>query len=155
MTSLARLLLAGLAGIALTLPIAGATAPDETQKQLTERAQEAKKKLDAAQAASGAERQKMMQEHMKMMQDMMAQAQKSKPRDGATPEQKGEWMEEHMKLMHEMMAQMMGEQQMMMGGMRMQGMGMQDKSRKPAAQAKPKVNDQGAAHDHDTHQDKK
>ncbi len=117
-----RLLIAALAGITLSLPLSGIGAPDETQKQLIQRAQEAKKKLAAAQAAQGAERQKMMHEHMKMMQDMMAQMQKAKPRDGMKPEQMREWMDEHMKLMEEMMGQMTGEHRMMMQGGGMQGM---------------------------------
>jgi uncharacterized protein YicC (UPF0701 family) len=116
-----RLLIATLAGVTLVLPLSGIGAPDETQKQLIQRAQEAKKKLAAAQAAQGSERQKMMQEHMKMMQDMMAQMQKAKPRDGMKPEQMREWMDEHMKLMQEMMGQMMSEHRMMQGG-GMQGM---------------------------------
>ena len=94
--------------------------PDEAQKQLIQRAQEAKKKLTAAQGAQGAERQKMMQEHMKMMQDMMAQMQKAKPSAGMKPEQMREWIDEHLKLMHEMMGQMMQGHRMMMdmgGGM--------------------------------------
>lgn len=113
------------AAFVLALPLSGVTAPDETQKQLIQRAQEAKKKLAAAQAAQGAERQKMMQEHMKMMNEMMAQMQKAKPRAGMTPDQMREWMDEHMKLMQEMMSQMMGEHHMMMqgGSMGMQGMG--------------------------------
>ena len=113
------------AALVLALPLSGVAAPDETQKQLIQRAQEAKKKLAAAQAAQGAERQRMMQEHMKMMQDMMAQMQKAKPRSGMTPEQMREWIDEHLKLMNEMMSQMMGEHHMMMqgGAMGMQGMG--------------------------------
>ena len=117
-----RFLIAALAGMTLALPLSGIAAPDETQKQLIQRAQEAKKKLGAAQAAQGAERQKMMPEHMKMMQDMMAQMQKAKPRDGMKPEQMREWMDEHMKLMQEMMGQMMGGHRMMMQGGGMQGM---------------------------------
>ena len=119
-----RLLIAALAGFAFALPLAGITAPDEAQKQIIQRAQDAKKKLSAAQAASGAERQKMMQEHMKMMQDMMASMQKAKPRASMKPEQMREWMDEHMKLMDQMMDQMMGEHHMMMPGMGgMGGMG--------------------------------
>jgi hypothetical protein len=119
-----RLLLAAIAGMTLALPLSGISAPDESQKQLIQRAQEAKKKLAAAQAAQGTERQKMMQEHMTMMKDMMAQMQKAKPSAGMNPEQTREWMDEHMKLMQEMMSQMMGEHHMMMqgGGMGMQGM---------------------------------
>ena len=120
-----KLIVATLAALALAMPLAGIAAPDETQKQLIQRAQDAKKQLAAAQAARGAERQKMMQEHMKMMQQMMVQMEKAKPRAGMKPEQMREWMDEHMKLMQEMMGQMMDEHHMMMqgGGMGMGGMG--------------------------------
>ena len=113
-----------IASVLFALPLAGVAAPDESQKALIQKAQDAKKKLTAAQAASGAERQKMMQEHMKMMQPMMAQMQKAKPGAGTSSEQKQEWIDEHLKLMQEMMSQMMGEHHMMMqgGGMGMQGM---------------------------------
>jgi uncharacterized protein YicC (UPF0701 family) len=111
-----------LAVFALAMPLSGVAAPDEAQKQLIQRAQEAKKKLAAAQSAQGPERQKMMQEHMKMMQDMMAQMQKAKPRGGMTPDEMREWIDEHMKLMREMMGQMMDEHHMMMQGGGMQGM---------------------------------
>ena len=118
-----------LAVFALVLPLSTGAAPDEVQKQLIQRAQESKKKLAAAQAAQGAERQKLIQEHMKMMQDMMAQMQKAKPRAGMKPEQMREWIDEHLKLMNDMMGQMMDEHHMMMQGMPgmsmqgMQGMG--------------------------------
>jgi len=124
------LLIAGLAAVALALPLSGTAAPDEVQKQLIQRAQDAKKQLATAQAAQGAERQKAMQEHMKMMQEMMAQMDKAKPRGGMKPEQMREWMDEHMKLMQEMMSQMMGEHHMMMqgiGGGGMMGGGMGNK----------------------------
>ncbi|MDZ4737716.1 MAG: hypothetical protein SGJ07_15340 [Rhodospirillaceae bacterium] len=119
-----------LAGLVLALPLSAMSAPDEAQKQMIQRAQDAKKKLAAAQAAQGPERQKMMQEHMKMMQDMMAQMQKAKPRDGMKPEQMREWMDEHMGLMQQMMGQMMEEHHMMMGGMGMKGMDMQGMGKK-------------------------
>jgi ABC-type transporter MlaC component len=117
-----RLFTSILAGFVLALPLAGLGAPDEAQKQMIQRAQEAKKKLSAAQAAGGPERQKMMQEHMKMMQEMMAQMQQAKPRAGMSPQQMREWMDEHMKLMQQMMSQMMDEHHMMMQGGGMQGM---------------------------------
>jgi uncharacterized protein YicC (UPF0701 family) len=117
-----KLLAAMIAGLIFALPMSGFAAPDETQKALIQKAQEAKKKLAAAQAASGAERQKMMQEHMKIMQDMMAQMRKAKPRAGMTPEQMREWMDEHLKLMDQMMGQMMDEHHMMMQGMGSGGM---------------------------------
>jgi hypothetical protein len=69
-----RMLIALVAGLAITMPLLGTAAPDEAQKQLIQRAQDAKKKLSAAQAAAGAERQKMMGqmmgEHHMMMQGM-------------------------------------------------------------------------------------
>jgi Ni/Co efflux regulator RcnB len=123
-----KLLATLIAGLVLALPIAGVAGPDESQKALVQKAQDAKKKLAAAQAASGVERQKMMQEHMKMMQDMMAQMQKVKPGDGMSPPQMREWIDEHMKLMQEMMGQMTDEHHMMMQGMH--GMGMHGMSKK-------------------------
>lgn len=119
-----KFLAAMLAGAVLALPLAAFGAPDAAQKAMIERAQEAKKKLAAAQAASGAERQKMMQEHMKMMQEMMAQMRKAKPREGMSSQQMREWVDEHMKLMDQMMGQVMDEHHMMMQGQDMPGMGM-------------------------------
>ena len=118
-----RMLITVLTGLAIAMPLQGTAAPDEAQKQMIQRAQEAKKKLSAAQAASGVERQKMMQEHMTMMQGMMAQMQKAKPGGGMSPQQMREWIDEHMKLMQEMMGQMMDEHHMMMQSGGMQGMG--------------------------------
>jgi len=112
-----RTLMAIVTGLAIALPLVSMAAPDESQKQLIQRAQDAKKKLSAAQAAAGAERQKMMQEHMTMMRDMMAQMQKVKPAGGMSPQQMREWIDEHMKLMQDMMGQMMDEHHMMMQGM--------------------------------------
>jgi Ni/Co efflux regulator RcnB len=117
-----KLLAALIAGAVLALPFAALAGPDESQKMLIRKAQDAKRKLAAAQAASDPERQKAMQEHMKMMQDMMAQMRKAKPGADMKPEQMREWIDEHMKLMHEMMAQMSdGHHMMMQGGMHKQG----------------------------------
>lgn len=123
-----KLLAILIAGVVFALPLTGLAGPDATQTWLIQKAQDAKKKLAAAQAASGAERQKLMQEHMKMMQDMMAQMQKAKPAGGMSPQQMHEWIGEHMKLMQEMMGQMMDEHHMMMQGM--PGMGMQGMGKK-------------------------
>jgi hypothetical protein len=65
----------------------------------------------------------MMEAHMKMMSDVMAQMQKAKPGAGMTAEQMRDWIDEHMKLMNELMGQMMDEHHMMMQGAGMQGMG--------------------------------
>lgn len=66
----------------------------------------------------------MLQEHMALMQQMMAQMEKAQPGARMKPEQMREWIDEHMKLMNEMMSQMSGEHHMVMEGMGMQGMGM-------------------------------
>ena len=112
-----KLLIAGVTGLALAMPFAAFAPPDESQKQMIQRVQEAKQKLAAAQAATGAQRQKLMEEHMKLMQTMMTQMQGAKPGANMTPQQMREWVDEHMKLMDQMMGQMMDEHHMMMQGM--------------------------------------
>lgn len=97
-------------------------AQDEAQRQITQRPQEQKVRLAAAENAQGAERDKFMQEHMKMMQETMGKMQAMKPREGMSPQEQKEWMAEHQKLMDEMMGQMMTEHHMMMQGMMGQGM---------------------------------
>lgn len=111
-----RMLIAILTGLALATPLTGLTAPDEWQKQIIQRVQESKQKLAAAQAAAGAQRQKMMDEHMKLMQEIMTQMRSAKPREGMTSQQMREWIDEHMRLMDQMMEQMMDEHHMMMQG---------------------------------------
>ena len=123
MNTIIKLFVVALAAAALALPLASVAGPDGTQQAIIQKAQQAKKELAAAQAATGPERQKLMETHMKMMEDVMAQMQKAKPGPGMTPEQMREWIDEHLKLMNEMMGQMMGEHHMMMQGTGMPGMG--------------------------------
>jgi hypothetical protein len=123
MNTTTKLFVAALAAVALALPMAGMAGPDESQRAMIQKVQQAKRDLAAAQAAAGAERQKMMEAHMKMMGDVMAQMQKAKPGAGMTTEQMRDWIDEHLKLMNEMMSQMMEEHHMMMQGMGMPGMG--------------------------------
>ena len=130
MNAITRILVATLGAFALVFTLPSLAGPDATQQALIQKTQQAKKELAAAQAASGADRQKMMETHMKMMSDIMAQMQKAKPGAGMTPEQMREWIDEHMKLMNEMMGQMMDEHHMMMQGMMMQGAGMQGMGKK-------------------------
>jgi hypothetical protein len=117
MSTIIRFFVAVLAMVALALPVASVAGPDGAQQALIQKAQQAKRELAAAQAATGTERQKMLEAHMKMMDDIMAQMQKAKPGAGMTPEQMHGWIDEHMKLMNEMMGQMMEEHHMMMQGM--------------------------------------
>jgi len=111
-----RIFQAMLIALAVAVSHLATAAPDETQRQLIQRAQEAKKKLLTAQAAQGADRQRMMQDHMTVMGDLIAQMQKAKPREGMKPAEMRDWIDEHIKLMHEMMGQMMDEHRMMNGG---------------------------------------
>ena len=122
MNRMTKLSVAALATVALALPLASMAGPDSAQQAIIQKAQQAKQELAAAQATTGAERQKMMEAHMKMMEDVLAQMQKAKPGSGMTPEQMREWIDEHLKLMNEMMSQMMDEHHMMMQGMGMPGM---------------------------------
>ena len=123
MRTITKIVCVVVGAVVLSLPISTVAAPDSVQQALVLRAQQAKKELAAAQAASGAERQKMMETHMKMMSEVMAQMQKAKPDAAMTPAQMREWMDEHMKLMNEVMGQMMDEHHLMMQGGSMQGMG--------------------------------
>ena len=104
------------------VPFAAFAGQDEAQRQITQRLQEQKKQLAAIEKAQGAERDKLMQAHMKMMQETMGKMQAMKPREGMTPKDQQEWMAEHQKLMEQMLGQMMTEHHMMMQGMPMQGM---------------------------------
>ena len=91
------------------VPLASFAAQDESQRQVTQRLLEQKAQLAAIEKAQGAERDKLMQAHMKMMQDTMGKMQAMKPREGMTPQDQKDWMAEHRKLMEQMMVQMMTE----------------------------------------------
>lgn len=112
-----RKFLAAMATLVFVGPMLAYAAPDEAQKQLLQRSADARRKLDAAQAAQGAQRDKLMQEHMGLMDQMMKQMQSARPGPNATPQQMREWIDEHMKVMDQMMKQMMDGQRMMMGPM--------------------------------------
>ncbi|MDO9365334.1 MAG: hypothetical protein Q7T58_03180 [Methylotenera sp.] len=101
------------------LSVSAIAAQDEFQRQMTQQVMKAKQKLKEAGAAKGAERHKLMGEHMKMMHDNMGKMQAMKPKSGMTMQEHEEWISEHQKLMDEMMSQMMDEHHMMMdmGGM--------------------------------------
>jgi uncharacterized protein YicC (UPF0701 family) len=122
MNSLAKIVAAILGTLLLALPPLSVAAPDSSQQAIIQKTQQAKKELAAAQAAAGTERQKMMETHMKLMSEVMAQMQKAKPGAGMTPEQMRGWIDEHMKLMNELMGQMMEEHHLMMQSAGMQGM---------------------------------
>lgn len=110
-----RAFLAAAAALALAAPLLSYAGPDESQKQLQQRSVEARRKLEAAQNAQGAQRDKLIEEHMALMQQMMSQMTSARPGPNATAAQMREWIDEHLKLMDEMMKQMMQGERMMMG----------------------------------------
>ena len=122
MNAIKRIVVMSLGLFVLAFPLFSAAGPDSSQQAVIQKVQQAKKELAAAQAAAGAERQRMMEAHMKMMSEVMTQMQKAKPDASMTPAQMREWIDEHMKLMNEVMGQMMDEHHMMMQGAGMQGM---------------------------------
>lgn len=88
--------------------------PDFFQQQMTRQLHEAKQKLKAAEAAKGAERQKLMDEHMKMLHETMEQCRALKPKASMTAKEHEDWIHEHQKIMDQMMDQMMEAHHMMM-----------------------------------------
>ena len=102
-------------------PFAAYAGQDETQRLITQRLQEQKIKLAAAEMAQGVERDKLMQEHMKMMQETIGKMEAMKPREGMTLQERTEWMADHQKLMEQMLGQMMAEHHLMMQGVPMAG----------------------------------
>lgn len=94
--------------VAAVLVLAGAAhaGPDAAQRHLIERAQKAQDRLAAAQAACGAEREKLIGEHSVVMQEVVAQMRKAKPGEGMNAAEMREWIDEHLDLMQKMMWQM-------------------------------------------------
>jgi len=101
----------------IVLPLASHAGADAAQRQIIERMQQQQQQLNSARAAQGAERQKLMAEHMKMMEETMGKMQMMKPKANMSAKDKDEWMTEHQKLMEQMMGQMMEEHHLMMQGM--------------------------------------
>jgi len=99
-------------GFAATSAIA--RGPDFEQQRLIMQVQQAKQKLQQAQAAKGAEQQKLMGEHMQMLHDDMAACREMKPKAGMTESERDVWYAEHQKIMDDMMSQMMEEHKVKM-----------------------------------------
>ena len=99
-------------GFAATSAIAHG--PDFEQQRLIMQVQQAKQKLQQAQAAKGAEQQKLMGEHMQMLHDDMAACREMKPKAGMTESERDVWYAEHQKIMDDMMSQMMEEHKVKM-----------------------------------------
>jgi len=88
--------------------------PDANQQLLIKRIQESKMKLKAAEAAQSTERQKLIEQHMKMMAETMEKMRSMTPRKGMSMQEHEEWMDEHQKLMQQVMEQMMDDHHALM-----------------------------------------
>jgi acyl transferase domain-containing protein len=99
-------------GFAATSAIAG---PDFFQQQINQRLIQSQQKLKEAEAAKGAERQKLMEDHMKIMRETMTKMQAMKPKAGMTMQEHEDWINEHQKLMEQVMGQLMEEHHMLIG----------------------------------------
>ncbi|MBI3546084.1 MAG: hypothetical protein HY081_05765 [Gammaproteobacteria bacterium] len=97
------------------LPTAVWAGADAGQRALQERMQASQKKLEQAEQAKGAQREQMMKEHMKSMdENMKLMRDMSPPKSGMSAKDRDEWMTEHQKLMQMMMDQMKREHDLTM-----------------------------------------
>jgi hypothetical protein len=103
------------AAMSVIFPAAVFAGPDTGQRMLQERMRESQKKLEQAEQAKGAERERMMQEHMKTMdENMKLMRDMSPPKSSMSAKERDEWMVEHQKLMQMMMDQMRKEHDLTM-----------------------------------------
>lgn len=106
------------AAILVVSPAAVFAGPDSGQRMLQVRMHESQKKLEQAEQAKGAERERMMQEHMKAMdENMKLMRDMTPPKSGMSTKERDEWMVEHQKLMQLMMDQMKQEHDLTMKSM--------------------------------------
>lgn len=98
-------------GIASSNALAGR---DPFQEKLVKDVQVTKQKLEKAKAAQGAEQEKLLDEHMRMLHDNMNACRQMKPKAGMTETERNEWFSEHQKIMDSMMSQMMEEHKVKM-----------------------------------------
>ena len=96
------------------LSVSAIAAQDESQRLMTQRVAQAKQKLQQAEAAKGAERRKLSDEHMKMMQETMEKMQAMQPKAGMTAQESEDWIKQHQKLMDDVIGQMRAENHLMM-----------------------------------------
>ena len=106
------------AAISVIFPATVFAGPDSGQRMLQERMRDSQKKLEQAEQAKGAERERMMREHMKAMdENMKLMRDMTPPKSGMSTKERDEWMMEHQKLMQLMMDQMKQEHDLTMKGM--------------------------------------
>ena len=103
-----------IASLGFTATSAIARGPDFEQQRLMVQVLQARQKLQQAEAAKGAEQEKLSGEHMQMLHDDMKACREMKPKAGMTESERDAWFAEHQKIMNNMMTQMMEEQKVKM-----------------------------------------
>lgn len=89
-------------------------APDQAQRQMTQRIQEQKMKLGAIENAKGAERGQLMKEHIKMMQETLEKMHTMQPHAGVSVKEWEDWIAEHQRLLDQILEQVTDEQHLLM-----------------------------------------
>jgi hypothetical protein len=103
--------------LGILLPSAAFAGQDSGQRMLQQRMLESKRALEKAEQAKGGEQQRLMQEHMKAMDENMKLMRDMKPaKPNMTITEREEWMMEHQKLMQLMLEQMQREHELSMHG---------------------------------------
>jgi hypothetical protein len=106
--------LAAMLAATLAVPVNVLAGPDTLQRMLLDRMAQAKKKQEEAEKAKGTDRQKLMQEHMRMMEQNMKEMQAMRPHKGMSMKEHEEWIAQHQKIMDQMLEQMVKDQKMLM-----------------------------------------
>lgn len=102
-----RATLAGLAVLsAIALPGVALAAADQIQIEMIRRAQQAKQALARTRAAAGAERDRLIEEHMALTRTLLEQMRAAQPGAELSPAQQRAWIDEHLRLMQEVLHQM-------------------------------------------------
>jgi len=100
--------------IAISLPFTAFADPHPLQQQLQRQLDAAKTKQEAAERAKASERQRLIGEHMQIMQQAIEQMQATKPQAGTSMAEHQEWLIEHQKLMDEALQQMIKDHELLM-----------------------------------------
>jgi len=109
-----KILISSILWVMLGFNFSAFAGPDPIQQMLIKRLQESKLKLKEVEAAQSAERQKLMEQHMKMMAETMEKMRNMTPHKEMGMHEQEEWMGEHQKLMQQVMGQMMDEHHTLM-----------------------------------------
>jgi ribosome-binding protein aMBF1 (putative translation factor) len=100
--------------VVVSFPCAAFADPHPLQQRLQRQLDMANTKQEAAERAKGSERQKLISEHMEMIQQAMQQMQAAKPQAGMSMQEYEEWITEHQKLMDEVLQQMIKDHELLM-----------------------------------------